>query len=78
MNQHKQKKLLSIVSPAYNEAANLDEFYSRVVSATSNLNLEIEIVYINDGSQDDTIDIITRQGENDNRISVIDLSRNFG
>ena len=72
------KKLLSIVSPAYNEAENLGEFYSRVINATDNLNLEIEIIYINDGSQDSTIDIITKQRQIDNRITIIDLSRNFG
>jgi len=72
------KKLLSIVTPAYNEAENLSEFYSRVINATDNLNLEIEIIYINDGSQDSTIDIITKQRQIDNRITIIDLSRNFG
>ena len=72
------KQLLSIVSPAYNEAENLGEFYSRVINATDNLNLEIEIIYINDGSQDSTIDIITKQRQIDNRITIIDLSRNFG
>ena len=78
MNKKEQKKILSIVSPVYNEAENLDEFYSRVINATDNLNLEIEIIYINDGSQDSTIDIITKQRQIDNRITIIDLSRNFG
>ena len=78
MNKKEQKKILSIVTPAYNEAENLGEFYSRVINATDNLNLEIEIIYINDGSQDSTIDIITKQRQIDNRITIIDLSRNFG
>ena len=78
MNKKEQKKILSIVSPVYNEAENLGEFYSRVINATDNLNLEIEIIYINDGSQDSTIDIITKQRQSDNRITIIDLSRNFG
>ena len=78
MNKKEQKKILSIVSPVYNEAENLGEFYSRVINATGNLNLEIEIIYINDGSQDSTIDIITKQRQIDNRITIIDLSRNFG
>ncbi len=78
MNKKGQKKILSIVSPVYNETENLGEFYSRVINATDNLNLEIEIIYINDGSQDSTIDIITKQRQIDNRITIIDLSRNFG
>ena len=78
MNKEKQSKILSIVSPVYNEAENINEFYSRILSSTKDLNLQIEIVYINDGSQDNTIQILNKQSENDNRITVIDLSRNFG
>lgn len=72
------KKLLSIVAPAYNEAAGLDEFYSRLISSTKDLSLEFEIIYVNDGSQDDTIRIMSNQRSNDPRITIIDLSRNFG
>ena len=78
MNNENQRKLLSVISPVYNEAENIDEFYSRVLSSTKDLNLEIEIVYVNDGSQDKTIQIINKQIEKDNRITAIDLSRNFG
>jgi len=78
MNEKKKNKLLSIVSPVYNETENLDEFYSRVLSATKDLNLETEIIYVNDGSQDSSIQVINKQSKNDERIAVIDLSRNFG
>ena len=78
MSENKDKKLLSIVSPAYNEAENIEAFYSRVLNSTSELNLEIEIIYVNDGSNDNTIEIIDQQCEKDERITVIDLSRNFG
>ena len=40
------KKLLSIVAPAYNEAENIDEFYSRILESTKDLNLDIEIIYV--------------------------------
>ena len=78
MSEDKNKELLTIISPAYNEAENLDELYSRILNATENLNLEIEIIYVNDGSNDNTIEVINRQSKNDGRITVIDLSRNFG
>ena len=78
MIENQNKELLTIISPAYNEAENLDELYSRILNATENLNLEIEIIYVNDGSNDNTIEVINRQSENDGRITVIDLSRNFG
>ena len=78
MYKEKQKKILSVVTPVYNEEENIGEFYSRVLKATQDLNLELEIIYINDGSHDNTIEIINRQSEKDNRIAVLDLSRNFG
>ena len=78
MIENQNKELLTIISPAYNEAENLDELYSRILNATENLNLEIEIIYVNDGSNDNTIEVINRQSKNDGRITVIDLSRNFG
>ena len=74
----KNKKLLSIVAPAYNEAENIDEFYSRILESTKDLNLDIEIIYVNDGSLDKTIDVIYKQKENNDHITAIDLSRNFG
>ncbi len=72
------KKLLSVVAPAYNEKAGLDEFYKRLVDAVNDLDVNLEIIYVNDGSQDDTLEIMSKQHNNDSRITIIDLSRNFG
>jgi len=72
------KDLLSIVAPAYNEEAGLDEFYSRLIDAVKDLDIDLEIIYVNDGSQDSTLEIMSKQHENDSRITIIDLSRNFG
>ena len=72
------KQILSVVAPAYNEEAGLDEFYSRLVNAVKNVSLELEIIYVNDGSQDGTLEIMSKQHSNDSRITIIDLSRNFG
>lgn len=73
-----RRKILSVVAPAYNESAGLDEFYSRLISSTKELNLDLEIIYVNDGSQDDTLELMTKQRSNDPGITIIDLSRNFG
>lgn len=70
--------LISIVVPAYNEAEVLSEFHKTVDKVLSGLPLELEIVYINDGSTDNTLDIINDLRANDKRITLIDLSRNFG
>ena len=76
--QSNRKKILSIVAPAYNESSGLDKFYSRLISSTKGLDLELEVIYVNDGSQDDTLELMCKQRSNDPRITIIDLSRNFG
>ena len=70
--------LISIVVPAYNEEEVLTEFHDTVDKALSGLPLDLEIIYINDGSTDATLDIINGLRANDKRITLIDLSRNFG
>lgn len=70
--------LISIVVPAYNEEGVLSEFHETVVEVVSKLQVNIEIVYVNDGSTDNTLDIINNLRLKDPRITLIDLSRNFG
>ena len=70
--------LISIVVPAYNEAEVLTEFHNTVDKVLSELPVDLEIVYINDGSTDNTLDIINGLRAEDKRITLIDLSRNFG
>jgi glycosyltransferase involved in cell wall biosynthesis len=70
--------LISIVVPAYNEDAVLVEFHTILSEALADLPVDLEIVYINDGSTDNTLGIINNLRSNDNRITLIDLSRNFG
>jgi glycosyltransferase involved in cell wall biosynthesis len=70
--------LISIVVPVYNESEVLAEFHKTVDKALAQLVVDLEIIYINDGSTDNTLDIINGLRTNDNRITLIDLSRNFG
>lgn len=56
----------------------LAEFHEAVDKALSNYPVDLEIVYINDGSTDNTLAIINRLRSSDKRITLIDLSRNFG
>ena len=67
-----------MVVPAYNEAEVVEAFHDRLSAALAELPLSIEIVYVNDGSRDDTLPILRRLRQNDPRIAVVDLSRNFG
>ena len=70
--------LISIVVPTYNEEEVLTEFHETIDKVLSALPFDLEIVYINDGSTDATLDIINDLRSNDKRITLIDLSRNFG
>lgn len=70
--------MLSIVTTVYNSSEYLTEFYQRVVDSSSKITDDFEIVFVNDGSPDDSIDIIKRLVSSDVRVKLIDLSRNYG
>ena len=74
------RQSLSVVVPAYDEAAVLPEFHRRLVSVLDALatDVDAEIVYVNDGSQDATMPLLVGFHERDPRVTVINLSRNFG
>ena len=74
-------KKISILVPCYNEEASLPVFYEELSKVMTDPNLngyEWEILLVNDGSKDDTLNVIRRLRESDNRVSYVDLSRNFG
>lgn len=71
-------KIISVVVPAYNEAEGLETFHARVRRVLDPLPFRSEIVYVNDGSTDDTLDVMYRLKGSDPRVAVVDLSRNFG
>jgi len=70
--------LLSIVVPAFNEQEVLPSFHERLAKVLDSLPLESEILYINDGSRDGTLDILKILRAHDKRVAILDLSRNFG
>ena len=71
---------LSIVSPVYNEAEGLTEFIRQIVAVLEPLNLPngFEVVLVNDGSKDTSLQIATELAGQDGRIRVVSFSRNFG
>lgn len=73
------KKLVSIVVPCYNEEASLPKLYEEVCKLMdAEDHYRWELLFINDGSHDKTINILKKLYEEDCRISYIDLARNFG
>ena len=69
---------LSVVVPAYNEEATLPELHRRLTSVIDQTGARCEIVYVNDGSRDQTIAVMRALRLSDPRVTVLDLSRNFG
>jgi putative glycosyltransferase len=69
---------LSIVTTLYKSASTIDEFYRRVMAAADQLSYEAELIMVNDGSPDASLDRALAIRQADPRATVIDLSRNFG
>jgi len=69
---------LSVVATLYQSAAHLDEFYRRVRAAATALTSDYEIVLVNDGSPDTSLEMAVTLFRRDPNIVVIDLARNFG
>ena len=69
---------LSVVVPVFDEAAVLPEFHRRLAAALEQLPLRAEIIFVNDGSTDGSLDLLHKMREHDRRVAVVDLSRNFG
>lgn len=69
---------LSVVIPMYNEEEVIEATYGRLTEALKPIGETYELVFVNDGSRDSTAKIVRRLGENDNRVKMVDFSRNFG
>ncbi len=68
----------SLVVPAYNEEKSIQLFYDAVVPMMDSLNEEYEMVFVNDGSKDATLEILRDLAAKDKRVKVCSFSRNFG
>ena len=75
-----EHSLVSIVSPVYQEEEGIEEFHRRLVASMEGIDddLAFEVVYVNDGSKDRSLDLLEKIAADDDRVRVVDLSRNFG
>lgn len=73
------KKSITILVPAYNEEAVLPKLHKRLASLVKSLpEYSFELLFVNDGSSDNTLKLIKDYAKKDSTISYINLSRNFG
>ncbi len=70
--------LLSLVVPVFNEEETIDLFLDTVVPLLERDGIRFEIVFVNDGSRDDTFARLFHRSRSDRRIRIVNLSRNFG
>ncbi|MCC0176079.1 glycosyltransferase family 2 protein [Waterburya agarophytonicola K14] len=69
---------ISVVVPLYNESENIENLFTRLTSVLDQLKITYEIICINDGSKDNTLDQLIQFNQQNSTIKVISLSRNFG
>jgi putative glycosyltransferase len=69
---------LSIVTTLYRSAATIELFYGRAMKAAQTVTDDIELIMVNDGSPDNSLDLALELQRRDPRVVVVDLSRNFG
>lgn len=73
--------LLSVIVPCYNEEESVELFYEELIKNDAffaEKEIELEVLYINDGSKDRTVEEVKKLHERDGRVHLISFSRNFG
>ena len=70
--------LLSVVIPMYNEEQVIDETRRRLVQAFTDFDMDVEFIFVNDGSRDSTMSKLREFSKEDPRIKVVNFARNFG
>ena len=69
---------LSIVTTIYKSSDCIEEFYSKITKEANKISKNYEIIFVDDGSPDESLNKIVRLGEKDYHVKIIELSRNFG
>lgn len=71
-------KVISYIFPVYNNAGSLDVLYREVKKVMGPLKYGYEFVFVNDGSRDNSIEVLTKLAKKDKQVKIVNLSRNFG
>ncbi|MFN3477818.1 MAG: glycosyltransferase family 2 protein, partial [bacterium] len=74
----KSRLLLSIVTTLYNSSPYIDEFYQRITKEARKITDDYEIIFVDDGSPDDSLNKAINLCNVDDKVKVVELSRNFG
>ena len=69
---------LSVIIPVHNESENIEPLCGRLIPVLNRLTPVWEIIFVDDGSRDDTLALVKAQSARDPRIGAVSFSRNFG
>ncbi len=72
------KKVVSVIVPMHNEAANLKPLYAKLLECTKEIPYDFEFIFVDDGSRDSSLLIAERLSRKDPRVRVVEFARNFG
>lgn len=70
--------LISVIVPCFNEQEAIPIFYNKICNVFQNLDCDQELIFVDDGSKDDTLSALRLLSQRDDRVQYISFSRNFG
>lgn len=70
--------LISLIVPCYNEESNVSPFYEAIVNVFKEIDADFELMFVNDGSKDNTLSNIEELNKKDKRVKCVSFARNFG
>lgn len=70
--------LISLIVPCFNEEKNVEPFYNAIIQVFNDIDADFELMFVNDGSKDNTLINIENLNKKDNRVKCISFARNFG
>lgn len=70
-------KKLSVIVPCFNEEESIPYFYEEIKKVTNSMNVKLELIFVDDGSRDKTLEVVKKLTE-DKVVKYISFSRNFG
>ena len=70
--------MISATVPIYNEEGNIQILYERLIKALEKTGIQFEIILVNDGSSDNSAQIMESLAKEDNRLKIVNFRRNYG
>lgn len=70
--------MISIVIPVFNEEDCIEQLYLQLVSVLSGIEMDYEIIFVDDGSTDDSVNLIKALNQSNHNVKLVQFSKNFG